>query len=103
MSNRAQIVRTKFIDYTGETEGVRAFDDYEQTYFHFNSIPESDMELLVLMLDQNDDRLNGILEHLYSIEKGIEIDGTWYDYSEIEEVLEQFFNNTSKVISKGSR
>lgn len=98
MSNRAQVIRTRFIDHTGETEGVRAFDDFEQTYFHFDSVPEDDMELLALMLNQNDDRLNGIFEHLYSIEKGVEIDGTWYDYSEIKNVLEQFFNNTSKVI-----
>lgn len=95
MSNRAQVIRTTFIDYDGtKTEGVRAFDDYEQTYLHLDEVPKDDLELLKLVLHSEDDRVLGIFEHLFSIEKGVGIDDKWYDYSEIDSILDEFFNKS---------
>ena len=90
MSNRAYIIRTKFIDTADKNEsyGVRVFDDYDQSYINRrDELPDSDMELLREVIADMDEPIMSIINSLLTNEKGLYIDDRWYDYEEIKDIL----------------
>ena len=95
MSNRASITTTKFTNIkSGEsTLGFRAYDDYEQMYDNtWDEMPDGDMDVLAKVLKESDCKeMTGIIDFIVENKKGIEINGTWYDWEDIKETVEKYF------------
>ena len=90
MSNRMEIVRTKFTDIKSgeESFGARIFDDYSCSYLNtLDTIPDDDMVLLQDLIDY--DIFTEGFDHIREEKKGLTIDGVWYDYEEIHEFLKR--------------
>jgi hypothetical protein len=97
MSNKAFLVKTKFEDVESKESsyGIRLFDSYEQFYAVNNDLSNlKGLDLLkkvVESINSTDSFLNGatdLLSNLVEMQRGIEIDGEWFDFEEIEEILE---------------
>jgi hypothetical protein len=98
MSNRVTIVATKFInldeeeDPNGVTYGFRAFDDLEMTYCNAMSesdARQSDLELLRDITARYIDRpLEAMFDFITANRRGIEINGTYYEWKEVEDILQ---------------
>ena len=101
MSNRATIVQqTTTIKYNGqENKEIVVSDDYAMGTISLDSVSatdtfyENDLELLAAVVkviaEGGFDAITGILEHVQECVKGISIEGTWYDWEEIRDVLEK--------------
>lgn len=90
MSNRATIEPTVFVnERTGiKSHGVRVYDDYDQTYDNtWDSIPDDDMDVLKKVMESDDEKISGIIDHITESQKGIYIGENWYDWDEIKEIL----------------
>lgn len=86
MANQVCLQRTEFKNLSdGKTStGWRIYDDYGQTYNNLGEAPENDLELLEFVKQNGDDVSNTIMNFIHEDEKGIEINGTWYDWDEIK-------------------
>src|SRR5439155_26168893 len=99
MSNTVTIKRTKFEDMIGGdvSYGYRIYDNYSPTICHVDmfpsekDVPESDLDLLKLINrdSQSNEDIDEILNYCHENRSGLEIDGTWYDWSEIQAILEE--------------
>ena len=94
MSNRVYIETTVF-DYikTGKKDyGVVISDDSESfnVYMEDEAI-EDDLELFTKILDVDSEAVNGMFDYVYECEKGIYINDTFYDFSEIQSILKVHF------------
>lgn len=90
MSNRLTIEPTEFKDVRSGniTYGVRVYDDYDQKYDNnWESIPDDDMEILAKTL--NSDGMSDFFELVKAEEKGLYIGDQWYDFEEIQKILEE--------------
>lgn len=90
MSNRLTIEPTEFKDVRSGniTYGVRVYDDYDQKYDNnWESIPDDDMEVLSKTL--NSDGMSDFFELVKAEEKGLYIGDQWYDFEEIQKILEE--------------
>jgi len=93
MSNKVFLVRTKFEDVESKESsyGIRLFDSYDQFYAINNDLLDfKGLDLLKKLVTEVKYTNNGftdLLNHLFLAEKGIDIDGKWFDFEEIESIL----------------
>ena len=86
MSNLAVLNGTRFKDCNGETKGYRIYDDYGNAYNNtLESIPTG-LDLLSLAMESEDEVTIAILDSISENEKGISIDGTFYEWYDIREL-----------------
>jgi hypothetical protein len=87
MSDTLTLEPTEFTNLrTGhKTLGWRAYDDYGNTYNNtLESIPDSDLELLDLALDADNEVFSAMLDSLVANEGGMTISGEFYDWEQIK-------------------
>lgn len=95
MSNKAYIQQITTITHKTKetTKSVSVFDDYEQGSILLEKFFEDDMELLMFVLEKAKtvglDDVNEVLDSVYGNKKGMDIEGTWYDWEQIEPVFEK--------------
>jgi len=90
MANRITLVSCKFENLDGSVScGFRIFDDYAKTYYNLDeTITEDDMELLQLAVDNSDETIDGMLDHISEEHSGILINDTYYEYEEISHIID---------------
>ena len=90
MSNQVNVVRTKFTNIaTGEeTYGVRIYDEYGSEYSNIwekNEIPDDDLDLLSKCKEYEiGTKDDGPLDYVIFSEKGVIVDGNYYEWQEIK-------------------
>lgn len=68
--------------------GACIYDGYGKGYLNdLESIVDNDLELLKILVDSDDEVIQGIISHVRESEKGMMICETWYDWEEIENIL----------------
>lgn len=88
--NTVRIEPTKFTDVRDGTEtyGYRIYDNYGSHYDNtLESIPDDDLELLKIVVENDSDIITDMLNHLNEKGNGLEIGNVWYDYSEIKHII----------------
>lgn len=90
--SKLTLVATKFENIcAGEvTYGFRMYDDYFTAYDNLMEAPETDdLKLLAYCKQQYSDSsdIGSALDDLQEMEKGIEINGQWYDWNEIKHLF----------------
>lgn len=92
MSNRVTIEPTTFINERSGviTHGFRAHDDYGSTYNNtFDKIVADDLAFLAdVMKCKYDNVLDTMIDYLVENQRGIEVGGTWYDWEQIESIVD---------------
>lgn len=91
MSNRVSIVPTEFVNVRSgdRTLGVRVYDDEGQSYDNtWETIPDDDMDLIKKVLQSDDINIVGMMDFIQENEKGLSIDGNWYDWEQIKDCWE---------------
>jgi len=64
------------------------YDNYASCYDNtLTSIPDDNLELLKIVVENDNDVVQDILEHLSINQCGIEIGDRWYDYDEVKHIL----------------
>jgi hypothetical protein len=83
------LVTCEFHNTTGEvTKGYRLYDEYGQTYCNtWQTIPEDDLEILELAIKDADDNAKTFFNFMKETESGITINGEWYDFEQVEDLL----------------
>lgn len=71
---------------TGEvTYGVRIYDEHACTYQNtWEVIPDDDLEVLQLTIDNKDDTSEPMLDFLQEHERGCYIGDEWYEWAQIQ-------------------
>jgi hypothetical protein len=92
MSNRVSIVTTQFTNIREESEpatyGFRMYDDNDQLYNNtWDSIPKTDMEILKRVLEDDSYEVSDMLDFVRDNKTGIYIDGNWYEWNKIKDVI----------------
>ena len=103
MSNRVTLVATQFINLDEENErdadgepvgvsfGYRAFDDMGMIYCNAMTETEArlpDLEFLALICERfGGSELGDFLDFVITNEQGMEINGAWYEWDEINNIL----------------
>lgn len=92
MSNPVNLNATRFENYMQDEDRVSfgwyMYDDENKTYANFGSYGFSDdLELLKSLESELNDVSKALLLCVYDMKTGMNINGNWYDYEEIEEVL----------------
>ena len=97
MSNRATIIQqTATIKYNGQkSKEVVVSDDYGMGTINLDSYSdtfyEDDLEILAVVVQSiaegGFDAITGVLDHVQECERGMNIEGTWYDWEDIKHVL----------------
>jgi hypothetical protein len=96
MSNTATIIKTKFTNLdepeseNSTSYGWRIFDNYGKGYaniFTLEELPEDDLEFLKFVVKNTDDDDGGVLAGVIESETGIEVNGTWFDWDQIKEIV----------------
>lgn len=89
MSSKVYLKSTKFESMGETTYGFRMYDDYEKTYNNCSeAFIEDDLDLLRYAKETEDEDIDGMLYFIVENEEGIEINGTWYDFEQIKEILQ---------------
>jgi hypothetical protein len=91
MSSAVTVQPTEFKSVrTGEiTYGVRVYDDQACTYQNtWDFVPDDDLEVLRLALDNADDVAQGIFDFVEENKYGIYIGSEWYEWDEIMGIFE---------------
>ena len=94
MKNLLRIKRCEFKDtYDGiMTKGYRMFDDHHKSYNSMVDIPDNNLKLLELISNDMKDYIARDIEQIMigkviDNSDGIEIDGIYYNYEEIQDYL----------------
>ena len=96
MSNRATIIQqTATIRHNGQkSKEIVVSDDYAMGTIDLDSSDtfyENDLELLAMVVQSiaegGLDAITGVLDHVKECERGISIEGTWYDWEDIKHVF----------------
>ena len=95
MSNQIYLVKTTFTDHSGSCNGFRMYDNYDKTYNNMADmldivLPDGNLEFLGCILENfmsDDMAIQTMIDFIKEEAKGIEINGTYYDYEEIKELL----------------
>jgi len=88
--NTIRIEPTKFVDVRDgiETFGYRIFDSYGSAYDNtLKSIPDDNLELLKIVVENDNDVIQDMLEYLVETENGLEIGGTYYSFEKIKHII----------------
>lgn len=99
MSNKVTIQQQTIVIHKTQqkTKIVCIFDDYGEGSLclddYCDAFYEDDLELLEFVLEAvragASEAIDHILSSVYEDEKGIEIEGTWYDWGQIKPVFEK--------------
>ena len=99
MSNRASICQETVKQYRNgqESKVISVFDDYGQGSISVESFSDDDMEVLAMVMKEVQeqgglDNVETILDSVVSSEKGLYIEGTWYDWKEIKPVFDKLWS-----------
>ena len=62
----------------------------------FESLPDSDIDLLEMVMTEEKNMstsmaIGGLLDYMFERQKGIDIDGTWYDWEEIKYLFDKIW------------
>lgn len=89
MSNFISLVSCKFTDTDGaETYGFRIYDDYSKDYDNNSgSLITDDLNLLEYAVSVVTDQGRSIIEWLKIEQCGITINGTYFEYEQIKQLL----------------
>jgi hypothetical protein len=92
MSNRVTITTTEFKNVRespkSKTYGFRMYDDEGQIYDNaWDSIPKTDMEVLKKVNEECASDVLDMLDFVRDNETGIYVDGNWYEWDEIKDIL----------------
>lgn len=89
MASQVNLVTCEFHNTTGEiTKGYRIYDDYGQTYCNtWETIPTDDLDILELAIEDADTNAKSFFDFIKGHEVGISINGTWYDFADIADLL----------------
>ena len=85
--NKINLVSTKFTNIKSgeESFGYRIYDDYSSEYNNLLDTPiDDDLDLLAQAIEDSHEMLDFVREN----ETGVDINGTWYDWEEIQPVFE---------------
>jgi hypothetical protein len=88
MSNHVMLTATTFINHAEggtKTYGYRLYDDYGQTYNNTLEKIDDDLELLAAVV--RDEPAGYMFDYMNENKRGLSINGTWYDYEEIEHLI----------------
>jgi len=103
MSNQVCIERTEFRSWPKgnleTTYGYRVYDNYDKSYNNMfaapdagdsNQVPSEDLDLLKAVAKDsiNDEAIGALLSHVAENQIGITIDGVFYDWDEIKDIVE---------------
>lgn len=73
-----------------KTFGACIYDGYGKGYVNdLESVVDNDLELLKILVDSDDEVIQGIIGHVRESEKGMMLCDTWYDWDEIKNVLDK--------------
>lgn len=92
MSNRVNLIRTKFTDLKSgdEAYGYRIYDDYCQEYSMFTDMvtrpPDDDGVFLRLVADGCPGSVAETID--WAVEHGMYIDDVWYKADEVQSMLD---------------
>jgi len=96
VSNRAHLTRTLYKGDDGETGwGWRMGDDYLRSYtdhLEESEVPTEALELLAKAASESANEERDLFADLLVLEKGLYINGTWHDFSDIAPVLDKALN-----------
>ena len=98
MSNRASICQETVKQYKNgqESKVISVFDDYGQGSISVESFSDDNMEVLAMVMREVQegglDNVETILDSVVSNEKGLYIEGTWYDWKEIKPVFDKLWS-----------
>ena len=98
MSNRASICQETVKQYENgqESKVISVFDDYGQGSISVESFSDDNMEVLAMVMREVQegglDNVETILDSVVSNEKGLYIEGTWYDWKEIKPVFDKLWS-----------
>lgn len=90
MSQPISFQKTKFINLPdGEQSlGFRAYDEYGKTYCNYlTTLPDDDLEFLQVVKENTDDTIIEMFRVMKENEEGCEINGTYYDWDEVKEII----------------
>lgn len=99
MSNQAYIQQETITVHKTQqiTKKVSVFDDYGEGYICLDSycdtFYEDDLELLLFVLETvkngEYEAVDTILSYVYENEKGMYIEGTWYNWEQIKPIFQK--------------
>lgn len=99
MSNRLNIERTIFREYNEGSElryGFLIYDDYGSAFSDCLTVQQMEMnpkDFLKLILDDYmTEEIGHIFEYIVDFKKGLYIDGDWYDYDQISDIIDKVYN-----------
>ena len=97
MSNRAFIetlLITKTYDKDNSYLTINVFDDYDDTYFEVDSIPDNDIDIFKLVMEEMEESYNEKIEHILDnmkeSGKGIIINNNYLESHEIDIIIKEF-------------
>ena len=94
MSNRYCVERLeiKFIATNEVDKTLRVFDDYETNDYILETFPDDDLECLKMCIEQQLEKQFDYhtLDGLFEDQKGVDIDGTFYDWDEIKHLFKDW-------------
>jgi len=106
MSNNISIERQEVKKVkTGEiSKQIHIVDDYAQDcislfMMDLENFPDSDIDLLEIMVKGLAEKVfespptESIFDYIVENEKGVSIDGTYYDYDEVKQIFEKYWVN----------
>ena len=106
MSNHIFFVATKFTDEASGhvAYGYRAFDDYVKTYANcWDAAIVDDKALLHAIIEEDDDAVSQLIDHMLGNECGCRINDTDYSFKQIAEWMREFnvegWENAAKDIT----
>ena len=93
MSNRVTLTATQFKNVKSDDEptyGYRMYDDAGQAYcniFTKEDVQKDDLDFLKLVWENAGSDEGSMFDFMRQYEKGIFINGSWYDWDEVKDIL----------------
>lgn len=84
MSNLVVLNSTTFKDHTGESKGYLIQDNYDCSHEKDLETVPTGLDLLTLAMQSDNPVIISIIDSLVENDKGIKIDGEWYDWDDIK-------------------
>ena len=92
MSNQVMLEKVE-VKGTASKESEIGFrfydDDVNILHFPLGGVPDYDVDLLEMVVKdwKEDIEVDILIDHLITNQKGLEINGNWYDYDDVKHVL----------------
>lgn len=91
MNNILNLNAAKFEYFNGDIHyGYTISDDYDMSFdINAEDMIEDDTALIKYVISTADSSTNDMLEHMIGEEKGLNINGCWYDWDEIKDLFKE--------------